>query len=82
MATEAAEDSEVIRQDRVEDLAAQVVDVVVGQPDAAGMGRVLDDMHKQADEAVNEILPCTRALREALLQQLGVNLGERHGGTR
>jgi hypothetical protein len=39
-------------------------------------------VNKQPDEAINEILPGARRVRQALFQKLRINFGECHGDSR
>ena len=42
------------------------------------MGGVVDDMHDQPQEPIDEILPSTGLPREATLQKISVDVGQYH----
>ena len=60
------------------DLRAQIVHIVAGDPDTADMSGVADDMDKQTDKTINEILPSPWRTRQALLEKSSINIGQRH----
>ena len=71
--TEAPQRRKVVGQQGQKHLRTQVVDVVGCQPDAAGMGRVIDHVHEQTDESVHEITPGARVMLQATGQQTAVD---------
>lgn len=59
-------------------LGYQILTVFRTQPQRAALGRVVDHVHNQPHEAVDEIFPGSGLPGQAALQQIAVDLGQCH----
>ena len=78
LTAEVAQQGIVALDDRQEDLGTQVVAILGAEADAAGLGRVVDDVDHQANEAIDEVVPRPGLLLKATFQQVAIDLGKTH----
>lgn len=77
--TKLTQNGVVVGEEREKNFGAQVVNVIGRDGDASRMSRVLNDVHKETEKPVDEILPCTGFFGQAALQKVAINLGQSHG---
>lgn len=75
---EAAQDVAIVSQQSQEDVGRQVIDIVVGQGDAASVGGVLDHVGEEAGKAIHKLFPRPRFSFQATVQQDTVDFQESH----
>ena len=68
LAAEIPQQGIVALNDGQEDLGTKVVAILGVQANAAGLGRMVDDVDHQPYEAIDEVLPCAGLLLEATFQ--------------
>ena len=70
-----------VRQQRDKNFGRQILNIIRRQRHAAGMGRVVDDMHEQPNKPIDEIFPRSGFFGEAAFQQSSVDFRECHDAT-
>ena len=73
----AAQQRKIVFHDGQEEFRGQVLFVLLGQLNAAGIGRVVDDMHHQSQKTIDEVFPRVWMVVKAPLEQLSVYFKER-----
>jgi hypothetical protein len=68
----------VVGQEPDENIGTQVVDIVGAQANTAAVSSMVCDVNKQANEAIDEVAPCTRFFRNASFEQTAINFRESH----
>ena len=81
VALEGAQNFVIVVNDLQKDVGGDVLDVGLGQRDAPRMGDVVDHVVDQAHVAVDEIIPGFGLVGQATVEQLAIDLAERHGRT-
>lgn len=81
IAFEAPQCSVIVGEQRYEDFSTQVVDVVTVNRNAPSVSRMVDDMNKKPDEAINKVLPRIWLFSHAALQEIAIEFGEGHVNT-
>lgn len=79
LALEVAEHAVIVVDDPEEDLGRDVLDVGRAQDEAPGVRHVVDHVVDQAHVPVDEVVPGTRLVAEAAIEQLAVDVAEGHG---
>jgi hypothetical protein len=67
-----------VGDDRQEEFGRQIFLIVRGEPDRAGLGRVMNDVQDQPEEAVDEGFPGVRFATQATLEQIAIDVRQRH----
>ena len=80
MSFEFLENGVIVVDDFQEDLGRDVFDVFGGQQAAPRIGNVLDHVVDQAHVPVDKVVPRPGLLPEAAIDELAVNVAQRHGG--
>jgi hypothetical protein len=77
-ASEPLQDCEFVIDNCQEHFGRQILTVLVGQANGPRLGGVIDHMHYQAQESIDEIFPGARRSRETAFDQVAVEIREGH----
>lgn len=75
LATKLAENRVVVVDDREHDLRGEILAIARRQHNRATLSRVIDDVHDQAHEPVDEVFPRPRLVGQATLKQVAIDIG-------
>ena len=72
------QDREIVFDQPEKNLRAEIVDVVICDPDTAGVCGVTNHMYKQTHKSVNEVLPSPWRTHQTLLEKSSIDVRQRH----
>ena len=79
LAAKVPQHGKVVANDRQEHLGGQVLAVGRGEHDRPAPGGVVNHVDDQAGEPIDKVFPGPRLSRQAAVEQIAVDVGERHG---